>query len=155
MVHPSETLMKRAIQIARDNYKDGGHAVAALIVRGDEVIAEAYTTVRRDADPTAHAEMNTIRLAAKRLQSSKLKDCYLYTTYEPCPMCSAACIWAKMAGIVSGASRLDRTPEHPWRIMIPASDVIAAGEPKLELHSNFMREECKLLLSLDGKPTKQ
>ena len=148
MVHPSSELMSRVINLAREKYQEGGHAVAALIVKSDEIIAEAFTTIRRDIDPTAHAEINAIRLAAQKLQSTKLTDCYLYTTYEPCPMCTTACIWARMAGIIYGASREDRTPECPWRIMIPAETVIAAGEPKLELYSDFMREECKPLLSL-------
>jgi tRNA(Arg) A34 adenosine deaminase TadA len=148
MVHPSAVLMNRAIDIARKNYKEGGHAVGALIVRGDEIIAEAFTTIRTDMDPTAHAEINVIRLAAQKLQSTKLKDCYLYTTYEPCPMCTTASIWARMAGIVYGASREDRTLECPWRIMIPASEIIMAGDPKLVLFPEFMRQECKPLLSL-------
>ncbi len=140
--------MNHAIELARTKYEEGGHAVAAVIVKDDEIIAEAFTSIRRDMDPTAHAEMNVIRLAAKKLQSTKLKDCYLYTTYEPCPMCTTACIWARMAGIIYGASREDRTPEHPWRIMIPAATVIAAGEPTLKLYPEFMRTECKPLLSL-------
>jgi len=142
--------MNRAINLAKEKYKEGGHAVAALVVKGDEIISEAFTTVRRDLDPTAHAEINAIRLAAQKLQSTKLTDCYLYTTYEPCPMCATACIWARMAGIVYGASREDRTPECPWRIMIPSATVIVSGEPKLELFSDFMREECKPLLSLSS-----
>ena len=148
MVRPSAVLMKRAIDLARNGYKENRHAVGTLIVRGDEIIAEAFTTIRRDIDPTAHAEINVIRLAAQKLQSTKLKDCYLYTTYEPCPMCTTAAIWARMAGIVYGASREDRTPECPWRIMIPASEVIAVGDPKLELFPEFMRKECQPLLSL-------
>jgi guanine deaminase len=148
MIEPSAAFMRRAIALARENRKKGGHAVAALIVKGDEIIAEAATTIRTDADPTAHAEMNAIRLAAKKLRSPKLEECCLYTTYEPCPMCAAACVWARMKGIVYGASREDRTPEHPWRVMIPAADVISAGEPKLELYPEFMRDECKPLLSL-------
>ena len=123
--------MNRAIALAEEKYKEGGHAVAALIIRDNEIIAEAFTTIRRDIDPTAHAEINAIRLAAQKLQSTKLADCYLYTTYEPCPMCTTVCIWARVAGIVYGASREDRTPECPWRIMIPTATVIASGEPKL------------------------
>ncbi|MBI2473982.1 nucleoside deaminase [Candidatus Uhrbacteria bacterium] len=151
MIQPSKELMQRIIDLARAKYQEGGHAVAALIVKDGEVIAEAFTSVRRDLDPTAHAEINVIRLAAQKLQSTKLKGCYLYTTYEPCPMCASSCIWARLEGIVYGASREDRTDESKWRVMIPAANVIAAGDPKLELYPEFMREECKPLLSLSAK----
>jgi tRNA(Arg) A34 adenosine deaminase TadA len=147
MDHPNKDIMNRAIKLAQEKYRDGGHAVAAIIVKGDEIISEAYTTVRRDIDPTAHAEINAIRSAAKLL-GTKLFDCYLYTTYEPCPMCASAAIWAKMKGIVYGASMKDQTESHPQRINIPASEIISNSTPKLELYPEFLRTECKHLLSL-------
>lgn len=139
--------MNKAINLALEKYKEGGHAVAAIIVKNDEIISEAFTTVRRDIDPTAHAEINAIRIAAKKL-GTKLFDCYLYTTYEPCPMCTSAAIWAKMKGIVYGAGMIDQTESHPQRINIPASEIIKNGIPKLELYPEFMRDECKKLLDL-------
>ncbi len=139
--------MSRAIALAKEKYKEGGHAVGAIIVKDDIIVAEAFTTIRRDNDPTAHAEINVIRAAAKKL-GTKLIDCYLYTTYEPCPMCTTAAIWARMSGIVYGASREDKTEGYPWRISIPAADVIAKGEPELELFPECMRNECKELLTL-------
>lgn len=140
--------MERAIKLAIDKHKESGHAVAAIIVKDGKIITEAFTSVNRDNDPTCHAEMNAIRLAAKKLHSKKLEGCYLYSTYEPCPMCTSAAIWARMKGIIYGASREDRTEKCPWRIMIPASEVIIHGIPKLELYPEFMREECKKLLNL-------
>ncbi len=147
MNHPNKNIMEKAINLAKAKHQEGGHAVAAIIVKGDEVISEAFTSVRRDIDPTAHAEINTIRAAAKKL-GNKLIDCYLYTTYEPCPMCASAAVWAKMKGIVYGASRDDQTEEHPWRVYVPASEIIKNGTPKLELIEEFMRNECKELLHL-------
>lgn len=147
MKHPDENIMRQAIKLAKAKYKEGGHAVAAIIVKDDKIISEAFTTIKRDNDPTAHAEMNAIRAASKKL-GEKLLDCYLYTTYEPCPMCSSAAIWAEMKGIVYGASRDDQTKEYPWRVYIPASKVIENGTPKLELYPEFMRNECKKLFTL-------
>lgn len=149
MNHPDEKIMRRAIDLAREKYIEGGHAVAAIIVRDDEIISEAYTTIERDQDPTCHAEMNAIRETAKKLHSKKLDNCYLYTTYEPCPMCASAAIWARMKGIIYGASREDQTEKHPWRVHIPASEVIKNGTPKLELFPEFMRDECKKLLTTE------
>ena len=151
MLKPSSMIMERAIALAREGNKIGGHAVGAVIVKDGTIISEAFTTAIRDNDPTAHAEINAIRLAGKMLKSRKLNGCYLYTTYEPCPMCAAACVWARMAGIVYGASGKDATPECSWRIAIPSATVIAAGDPKLELYPEFMRDECKPLLSLSAE----
>ncbi len=148
MVSPNEIVMHRAIDFARAHHQESGHAVAALIVKDDQVIAEAITTVTQDQDSTCHAEINALRAAMKKLGTRTLVDCYLYTTYEPCPMCTSAAIRAKMKGIVYGASREDRNEKYSWRIMIPASEVIERGMPKLELYPEFMRDECRKLLNL-------
>lgn len=148
MIYPNKEIMQKAIDLAREKYKEGGHAVATIIVKNNEIISQAFTTVRRDNDPTCHAEINAIKLAAKKLNSNKLENCYLYTTFEPCPMCTSAAIWAKMKGIIFGASMNDETEQCPQRIKIKCSKIIKNGTPKLELYPNFMRKECKKLLSL-------
>lgn len=143
---PSKSIMQRAIDLAKQN--KGGHAVAAIIVKNGEIISEAYTTLNIDKDPTCHAEINAIRMACKKLNSRFLDGCVLYTTFEPCPMCTSAAIWAKMKGIVYGASMEDETEKCPQRIKINCSEIINRGTPKLELYQNFMREECTKLLIL-------
>lgn len=149
MHHPSKSIMNKAITLAKERYREGGHAVAALVVSGGgEIIAKDITTVNRDKDATCHAEINALRQAMKILNSKTLPECYLYTTYEPCPMCTAAAIWAKMRGIIYGASRGDQNENYPWRVYIPAQEVVERSEPKLELYPEFMREECKALLKL-------
>lgn len=148
MKHPNEATMQEAINSARESFPENGNAVAAIIVKGDKIIAKAFTTVKTEKDSTCHAEMNAIRQASKNLDSQYLEDCYLYTTFEPCPMCTTAAIWSKMKGIVYGASRKDATPQEHWRIMIASADLIAKGDPKLELYEEFMRDECKSLLEI-------
>lgn len=148
MAHPSKEMMRRAIDIAKKHHTDGGHAVAAIITKGDKIIAEAFTTIRRDNDPTCHAEMNAIRSAAHELHSPSLEGCYIYTTYEPCPMCASAIIWARISGVIFGAKMEDETPTHPQRIKIPCADIFAKGKPSVEIFSEFMRDECRKLLDL-------
>lgn len=148
MVHPDKILMERIIKLAKEKHQPGGHAIGALVVKGYEVIAEAIASVREEKDGTCHAEMNALRLAMKKLDSCTLKECYLYTTFEPCPMCASAAIWAKMKGIVYGASREDRNEQYPWRVLIPCAEVIGRSEPKLELYPQFMHVECRELLKL-------
>jgi len=142
MIHPNKEIMQRAIDFATENNSD----VGAVIVKGDEILALAFTSANQDHDPTCHAEINAIRIAAKKLDSKKLENCYIYSTYEPCPMCASAVIWARMKGIIFGADMDDETERCPQRIKIKCSEIIKKGEPKVELYPDFMREECKKLL---------
>ena len=148
-MHPNKEFMERTILLAKKGYENGGTAVAAIIVKDDKIVAEAFTSTIRDQDPTCHAEMNVIKEATKNLSSRTLEDCYLYTTFEPCPMCASACIWAKLKGVVYGANMDDETKLCPQRIKIRCSEVLEKGQPKLELYENFLREECLELLNLD------
>ena len=148
MEHPNKEIMQRAINLAISKHKEGGHAVASIIVKDEDIITEAFTTINRDQDPTCHAEINAIKIAANKFKSKKLEDCYLYSTFEPCPMCTSAAIWARMKGIIFGASMEDETGKCPQRIKINCFKIIEKGTPKLELYPNFMREECKTLLFL-------
>ncbi|MBI2047044.1 nucleoside deaminase, partial [Candidatus Pacearchaeota archaeon] len=72
----------------------------------------------------------------------------LYTTFEPCPMCASACVWARIEGIVYGASMDDKNEKYAQRILIHCEDILKHGTPELKLHKDFMREECKNLLLL-------
>ena len=158
--HPDAAFMSRAIELAHDGAVAGDYRLGALVVGTDGALAEAYTDLEATGDPTAHAEVVAIRRAAARVGSRYLAGCYLYTTLEPCPMCTAAAIWAKMAGIVFGAAledALERGGEwrdgefFSWRqIRVKARYVVERGTPLLELHEGFMRTECLALLPGPG-----
>lgn len=76
---------------------------AALVHRGEVIAADGNRTLELD-DPTAHAEMQVIRAAGKRLSSQRLVDCDLYVTLEPCPMCAAAISFARIRRLYFGAA---------------------------------------------------
>jgi len=100
--------LRRAIAFATDNVVSGrGGPFGAVVVRDGQIVAEAANTVTATLDPTAHAEVNAIRAAAKALDTFSLAGCQLYTSCEPCPMCLAAAHWARMAAIYFGASAAD------------------------------------------------
>lgn len=73
-----------------------GGPFEAVVVKDGEVISVASNTVLRDNDPTAHAEINAIRGACKKLRTYDLTGCELYATGYPCPMCLSAIIWANI-----------------------------------------------------------
>lgn len=100
--------MKEAIRIAFENVKNGtGGPFGAVVVREGEVIATSANTVVPDNDPTAHAEVNVIRKACKRLGSFQLKGCDIYSSCEPCPMCLGAIYWARPDHVYYASTKED------------------------------------------------
>ena len=99
--------MQRAIDLSINSVKNGGGPFGAVIVKDGEIIAEASNSVTIDNDPTAHAEVNAIRKATKKLGSFDLAGCDIYTSCEPCPMCLGAIYWAHLDKIYMGNDRKD------------------------------------------------
>lgn len=99
--------MDRAIELSKIGIENGGGPFGAVIVRNDEIIAEAHNTVTIDNDPTAHAEINAIRIAARLLGRFDLSDCEIYSSCEPCPMCLSAIYWAKIITVYYANTRFD------------------------------------------------
>ena len=95
--------MDIAIKKARGTMmSDCGGPFGACIVKDGEVISISSNTVLKDNDPTAHAEVNAIREASKKLNTFDLSDCVIYTTSYPCPMCLSAIIWANIKEVYYG-----------------------------------------------------
>lgn len=104
--------MDRWMRIAYDEatagmLADEGGPFGAVIVKDDEIIATAHNEVLKSHDPTAHAEVNAIRLASQKLGRHDLSDCLLYTTCMPCPMCLGAIFWARIGTVYYGATEED------------------------------------------------
>jgi guanine deaminase len=100
--------MRRAIALAKENVrKRQGGPFGAVIVRGDQVIAEGANLVTTRNDPTAHAEVVAIRRACEALGHFELRDCALYTSCEPCPMCLGAIYWARIGKLYFACTRED------------------------------------------------
>lgn len=149
--------MKECLRLAQEAARTGNYGLGAAVIKDGEILGESGSELVKSYDPTGHPEMVAIRLAAERVGSRYLPGALLFTTLEPCPMCTAAAVWAKMRGIVYGASQLDArswSEEHPhetytWRqINIRARDVVQAGHPRLEIHEAVCRTECLELFSL-------
>src|SRR5436309_15854284 len=87
---PLPPAMRRALDLAGEAAAAGEVPVGAVVTLGDEIIAEARNAMRGSSDPTAHAEMEAIRAAAAKLGTSRLDECVLWVTLEPCAMCAAA-----------------------------------------------------------------
>lgn len=95
--------MRRALDLAAIAAEAGEVPVGAVVMRRGEIVAEARNAMRGQLDPTAHAEMVAIRHAATRLGTSRLDDCELWVTLEPCAMCAAAIALARIGKLAFGA----------------------------------------------------
>jgi guanine deaminase len=103
MGNSENPFMARAIEISLENVLSGrGGPFGAGVVQGGSIIAEGVNRVTSTNDPTAHAEVVAIREACKKLGLFELKDCELYTSCEPCPMCLGAIYWARPARVYFG-----------------------------------------------------
>jgi tRNA(adenine34) deaminase len=96
--------MRRAIELARLASEAGEVPVGAVLVLGAEVIAEGFNAPISHADPTAHAEIQALREAARKLGNYRLPGTTLYVTLEPCAMCVGAILHARVARVVFGAA---------------------------------------------------
>jgi tRNA(adenine34) deaminase len=96
--------MQRALEAARAAAQAGEVPVGAVVVKGDAVIAVAGNATRHPPDPTGHAELRAIRMAAAVLGDERLTGCDLYVTLEPCAMCAGAIAHARIARLYYAAS---------------------------------------------------
>lgn len=108
MKNTHEEMMRKAILLSEKNLKifDGG-PFGAVIVKDGIVLSATANSVHKDKDPTAHAEVNAIRAACKKLNQSDLKGAIIYTSSEPCPMCLSAIYWANIDEVYYGNTKTD------------------------------------------------
>lgn len=99
--------MKKAIELSIKSVQNGGGPFGAVIVKDHKIVAEGSNCVTLNNDPTAHAEVTTIRKACQTLNTFDLSGCEIYTSCEPCPMCLSAIYWARIERIYFGCDKHD------------------------------------------------
>ena len=97
-----EEFMQVALKEAKKAYKKLEIPVGAVIVKNGEIIAKAHNIKEEKKDTTKHAQIIAIQKASKKLESSRLNDCELYVTLEPCPMCAGAIIQSRIKKVYIG-----------------------------------------------------
>lgn len=102
--------MQRARSLRDEALRSGDQPYGAVVLRGSQIVGEAPSRVVTAGDPTAHAEMEAIRDAARRLGSRDLAGCVLVSTSRPCRMCEAAAGWARIERMVHGDGLTDAGP---------------------------------------------
>jgi len=123
----AENFMLRAIELSKKSIDNGGGPFGCVIVKDNTIIAEGYNQVTNNNDPTAHAEIVSIRKACKTLKTFNLSEVELFTSCEPCPMCLSAIYWAHINRVYYGNSRKDAA-------LIDFDDEYIYNELKLDIH---------------------
>ena len=139
--------MRRALAEARGNLArpDGG-PFGACIVRNGRVVAAARNTVLARRDPTCHAEVNAIRLVARKLGTHDLSGCRIFSTTEPCPMCFAAIHWAGIDEVVFGTRIADVARLGFRELTISNRTMRRLGDSEVRIVAGVLRKECLELL---------
>ncbi len=121
--------MRRCLELARQARQHGESAVGSLVVRDGAVIGEGIEASRRALDITYHAEIEAIRAARNALQSRHLPGCTLYTTHEPCLMCSYVIRQASISLVVIGCAVPDTGGFSSPYPLLTATDIAPWGQP--------------------------
>ena len=135
-----ETYMRRCLELAKIALMAGNIAVGAIIVRDDVIIAEASEELPNGLDVTAHAEILAVKGACIALESKDLSDCTLYTTAEPCWMCSYTIRDTRIKRVVYGTKTMDvggLSTEYP---LLSASNDVWDNPP--EIIAGVLADEC-------------
>lgn len=134
--------MRRAVEAARRGIRRGQTPFGACVVQDGRVVAAEHNVVWGTTDVTAHAEIQALRRACRELDTVDLSGCEIYTTCEPCPMCFAACHWARLDRIVFGARIEDAREAGFSELEIPAEEMKHRGGSPVELRGGVEREAC-------------
>ncbi len=140
-----EYFMRLAIKKATSGIKSGQTPFGACIVKNGKVVSCVHNIVWKSTDITAHAEVNAIREACKKLKTIDLSDCIIYSTCEPCPMCFSAIHWAKLSKIIYGAGIKDAQDAGFNELSISNQNMKRLGKSKVQIVKGFMIKESKKL----------
>ncbi len=147
MKESDPNFLRRALEIAARSRQNGNHPFGALLVdEHDEIVIEAENTVVTEADCTGHAETNLVRKASAKYDEAFLRKCSLYTSTEPCPMCSGAIFWSGIGRMVFGLGQarfyeVVAGEGVAVELRLPCREVFARGNREIEVVGPLLEDE--------------
>lgn len=138
----NESFMKEALKLAREAAQEGEVPVGAVVVLGDEIVGRGRNRREKGKNALAHAELEAIDEACRRLDGWRLWQCDMFVTLEPCPMCTGAIINSRIRKLVFGASDYKA---GSCGSVVNLFDLPYNHKP--EVVSGFMQEECSAILT--------
>ena len=133
--------MQEALDCAAKALKKGEVPIGAVVVSGGKIISRGYNKRTKKQIATAHAEIEAIEKACKKLKSWRIPECEIYVTLEPCPMCMGAMLNARIKKVYFGAY------EAKGRSMTAQLAESNLLNHRIEVEGGVMREECAEILS--------
>lgn len=143
-----EVFMQEAINEAKSSLREGNHGFGAVIINNDKIISKVHDREESDNDPTSHAEINAIKLAAEII-GKNLNGCILLTTHEPCPMCAAAIIWSGINHIAYGYPIEESIKQGRNRIDLTCEELFERAGKKIKTDKNVLLDKCRVLYNKD------
>lgn len=144
------SLLRAAIELADESKRNGRHPFAAIVAneRGEIVASAGNNSMPPEGDPTQHAELAAAAKAARILSPEELAKCTLYTSAEPCCMCSGAIYWCNIGRVVYALSEhrlLTLTGDHPENptFSLPCREVFVRGQRHIDVFGPLLEEEAE------------
>ena len=140
-------LLREAINLARLAREHGNHPFGSLLADAQgNILFRSENTVLTERDCTGHAETNLMRMASRSLTPEQLLTCTLYTSTEPCPMCSGAIFWGNVRRVVYALSQEGLyafTGDSPDKLPLSCRDVFNAGGRSIEVIGPALEDEAR------------
>lgn len=137
-----EAFMRKAIEVAKKGIRKGQTPFGAVIAKKGKVVVAAHNVVWETTDITAHAEVNAIRKACRKLGTIDLTGCDVYSTTEPCPMCFSAAHWAGIGRIYYGTAIGDAKRAGFSELQISNKRLKRLGKSRMGIEGGVLRKEC-------------
>lgn len=133
--------IRECIRLAQQAKEMGNHPFGSLIVKDGEILLKAINTIFSENDIAQHPEIVLARSAASQYDADFLADCTLYTSTEPCAMCTGAIYWSGIGRIVYACSEARLSQMTSGGLHIPSREILAAGERKVEVIGPVLENE--------------
>ena len=127
-----EAMMRLALEEAQASRQEGNQGYGAVVALGQRILSRAHDTAVTQRDPGLHAEVNAMRQAVQALGDDNLSGAILFSTCEPCPMCSSLAVRANLTTIVYGVSIEETARLGKARIRVCATDILANCAPRYD-----------------------
>lgn len=140
-----KAMMALAVAEARVSRQEGNKGYGAVLVLGEKVLVMTHDTAVTEHSPELHAELNAVRQAVRLTGDANLSGGILFSTCEPCPMCSSLAVWANLTTIVYGVSIEETASLGKARIRVGARQIVENSPVMIEVIGDVLKEECRAL----------
>jgi tRNA(Arg) A34 adenosine deaminase TadA len=127
-----KNFLQKAIELSEESSKQGGFPVGAIIVKDGIIISDGLSGGKNNKDVTGHAEIEAIRNVSKKLGTSDLSGCEIYSSMEPCLMCFSACYWANIEKIFYAVGK-DKLPEQYFEGLHSLEEINLKNNKKIDV----------------------